>query len=267
MTLLVRERPAPTGMHVQVDRLRIGGLALRVSTVRDAAAHDRPERDHRDFVLVHGLGSSSATFGRLARRLASAGTVHLLDLPGFARVPRPREGLGMEDLARLVTRWVEHAGVQGATFLGHSMGAQVVTEVLAASPGIGSHLVLVGPTVEERARTATRQMLHLTRSTAFESHRLRALLLRAYVECGPRWFVRELRHMMRHPLEDRLRQVDVPVLLVRGEHDRVAPNPWAELLAAAAPRGRAVTVAGAAHAAMYDHGREVGDLVLEHVAR
>ena len=267
MTLLVREPPAPTGTRVRVDRLRIGGLALRVSTVRGRTAPDRPGPDHRDFVLVHGLGSSSATFGPLARRLASAGTVHLLDLPGFARVPRPPHGLAMEDLARLVTRWAAHAGVQGATYVGHSMGTQVVTEVVAAAPGLGSHLVLVGPTVEERARTVPRQMLHLAQSTAFESNRLRGLLLRAYAECGPRWYVHELRHMMRHPLEDRLRLVDVPVLVVRGEHDRVAPAPWVELLAGAAPRGRAVTVPGAAHAATYDHGREVGDLVLEHVAR
>jgi len=267
MTLLVGEPGAPARVDVRVDRLRIAGLALRVSTLRADPAADVPPDARRDFVLVHGLGASSRTFERLAPRLARAGTVHLLDLPGFARVPAPPNGLGVEEMGRLVTRWAGLAGVGEATFVGHSMGTQVVTEAVAASPGIASHAVLVGPTVDHRARTAVRQVLRLARSAAHEPHRVRALLLRTYAQCGPHWYARVLEDMLRHRIEERLRHVDVPVLVVRGEHDHVAPGPWADLLADAAPHGRAVTVPGAAHAAMYEHDRQVGDLVLDHAAR
>lgn len=267
MTLTVAETDGTARRVLRTDRVRIDGLALRVRTLGDATAPGPAGGVRRDFVMVHGLGASSATFEHLAGRLRHAGTVHLLDLPGFAHVPRPAGSLGIEDLARLVTCWAERAGVAGATFVGHSMGTQVVGEILAASPGTASHAVLVGPTVDDAAPTAPRQLLRLARSVLFESHGARAVMLRAYAECGPRWYLAELRRMLPHRLADRLAGVDVPVLVVRGEHDHVAPPAWVAHLAAVAPHGSAVTVPGAAHAAMHTHAREVADLVLEHVRR
>ncbi|GIG38269.1 alpha/beta fold hydrolase [Cellulomonas phragmiteti] len=266
MALTVREPRPERGTVVGAQRWRIDGVALRTWTVQDPVVDEVPLADRRDFVLVHGLGASSATFERLAPHLARVGTVHLVDLPGFARVPRPSGGLEVADLARVVTGWAERAGVQGATFVGHSMGAQVVAEALAASPDLASHGVLVGPTVDERAPTAGRQMLRLARSGLAESAAVRAVLVRGTLECGPRWYVTELRRMLRHDVAARVRAVEAPLLMVRGEHDHVAPAAWVAGLAATAPRGRAATVPGAAHAAMYTHGREVADLVLAHVA-
>ncbi|UZN04663.1 alpha/beta fold hydrolase [Cellulomonas sp. S1-8] len=266
MPQIVRGPRTGDRTDVRVDRVRIDGLALRTWTVRHAAVDDLAPEDRRDFVLVHGLGASSATYERLTARLGLTGTVHLLDLPGFGGVPRPAGPLGIEELAQLVTRWAERTGVSGATFLGHSMGAQVVVEAIAAAPGLASHAVLIGPTVDDRARTAPEQLVHLARSAVHDSARVQSLLLRGWVECGPRWFGTVLQGMLRHPVAERLREVDVPVLVVRGEHDHVAPPPWVRTLVDAAPRARAVTVPGAGHAPMYEHASEVGDLVLDLVA-
>lgn len=257
--------PPPTDGVVR--RLRVDGVALRTRTLPHDPAPDAPPTPGRDVVLVHGLGASSATFARMAPHLTGVGAVHLLDLPGFARVPRAGAAPRIEDLARLVTRWAQERGLHGAVLVGHSMGAQVVAEVAAATPGVASHVVLVGPVVDDRADTVTRQMVRLAASTAFEPHRTRAVLLRGVVQCGPRWYAAVLRQMLEHPVADRVRVVTVPVLVVRGEHDRVAPADWVARLAAAAPDGRAVTVAGAAHAAVHGRGRQVADLVLEHVRR
>ncbi|SFK30318.1 alpha/beta fold hydrolase [Cellulomonas sp. KH9] len=267
MPLAVGRAHAPTATTSRVDRVRIDGLPLRTRTLRDAMVDELPERERLDVVLVHGLGASSATLHPLARRLALAGTVHLLDLPGFGRVPRPRTDVGVADLARLVTRWAGRTGIEGATWVGHSMGAQVVVEAVATTPAVASHAVLVGPTVDDDARTAAQQLVRLAAGAVFEPVRAQALLARTYAECGPRWYLAVLRHMLEHPVAERVRQVDAPVLVVRGEHDRVAPPGWAARLASAARRGTHVTVPGASHAAMYARPDEVADLVLEHVAR
>ena len=262
MPLPVRGPRTPEG--ATVGDHRIDGLTLRAWTLATTSP-DQPAENHRDVVLVHGLGASSAYFEHLAQHLARTGTVHVLDLPGFARLPRPDGRLEVEELAGLVTRWMERAEVVRPTLLGHSMGAQVVTEVAASAPGAASGLVLVGPTTDATGRSAPRQLLRLARSSAHESAALQGVLLRSYTECGPRWYLTELRAMLRHRIEERLPDVDVPVLVLRGEQDRVAPADWAQLLAATAPQGRVVTVPGAGHAVMYDHAREVSDLVREHL--
>lgn len=249
-----------TGAALPVRREHVGGLDVRTWTADEGGAGP-------DVVLVHGLGTSAATFERLVPHLTPAATVHLLDLPGFARVPRPREPLGVADLAALVATWVERAGLDRPTLVGHSMGTQVVAEAAAAHPGTASGVVLVGPTVDEEGRTATRQLVRLAGSSVHESGGARRVVLRGYVECGPRWYLATLRGMLEHRMEDRLPYVDVPVLVVRGERDRVAPESWTRRLAALAPQGRAVTVPGAAHVAMYSHADRVADLVLAHAAR
>lgn len=267
MTLLLRAPGRPAGNAPRVARLRLDGLPLRTTTYDpdvqdpDVASAAAPRRA---FVLVHGLGASSATFAGLAEHLRRHGTVHALDLPGFGRVPRPARPLGMDDLGRLVARWAARTEVRDAVLVGHSMGTQVVAEVLATSPGTASHGVLLGPTVDDMAATAPRQLARLAASCVAEPPRVLAQLARTSLQCGPRWYTTELTRMLDHRVVDALRGVDVPVLVVRGEHDRVAPAGWVARLARVAPRGRAETVPEAAHNAMQSHAREVADLVLEH---
>lgn len=267
MPQTVRGSQAPSGLNVRIDRVRLGGLALRTWTTWIDATNDVPLAERHDIVLVHGLGVSSQYFERLAVHLGRVGAVHLLDLPGFAGVPRPHGHLEIEDFAGLIARWVEHAGLTRPTLVGHSMGSQVVTEVLASHPGLASHAVLVGPPVNARERSIPRQALRLLQSSWFESPRTRQVALGGYLECGPHWFASVLPRMLRYPVEDRLPDVDVPVLVVRGEHDHVAPRAWVETLADAAPRGRWVEVPGASHAVIYEHSRETAALVLDHVVR
>ncbi len=268
MPQTVKGSQAPSGLNVRIDRVCLGGLALRTwTTWIDGTDGDVPQEDRHDIVLVHGLGVSSQYFERLAVHLGRTGAVHLLDLPGFAGVPRPRGHLEIQDFAELIARWVRHAGLERPTFVGHSMGSQIITEVLASTPGIASHAVLVGPPVNADERSVVRQALRLAQSSLHESARTRGIALRGYVECGPHWFASVLPRMLRYPIEERLPDVDVPVLVVRGEHDHVAPRAWVELLADAAPQGRWVEIPDASHAVIYEHSRQMGRLVLEHVGR
>jgi pimeloyl-ACP methyl ester carboxylesterase len=63
----------------------------------------------------------------------------------------------------------------------------------------------------------------------------------------------------------RLRDVRVPVTVVRGTRDRLCPHDWAARLAAAAPRGRLVEIPGAAHMTPQTHADEVVALVRDAV--
>ncbi|QGQ19808.1 alpha/beta fold hydrolase [Cellulomonas sp. JZ18] len=259
--------PVPNGLNVRIDRLRVDGLPMRTWTCWRDDVDRRPPEQRRDVVLVHGIGVSSHYFQPLAGELARDGVVHMLDLPGFGDVPRPDRRMDVEDFAAVVERWLRSAGLDRPTLVGHSMGAQVVVELLAKAPELAGHAVLVGPTTDPRARSALRQGVRLLRTAVHESLRTNQTILVDYLQSGPYWYGVVLPSMVAYRTEERVQQVPLPVLVVRGENDRIAPLPWVQQVAAAAPDGRWAQVPGGGHAVFANHAREVAALVREHQAR
>lgn len=234
-----------------------------------------------DFVLVHGIGVSSRYFVPLAEELSRTGDVYLIDLPGFARLPRPRTPLTIAGFAAALDAIVGQLALDQPVLVGHSMGAQVVTELLAGGENIGHFVdeagaVLIGPPVNHRERRLLPLVWRFLQSSRHEPSAIRRIAVAAYLSTGPEWFFSVLPHMMNYPIEERIRQVPCPVTILRGEYDAVAPQPWIDLLAANAgtssgdPRAGgwswSATVRGAAHSVIYDHDDEVYRAVL-HLAQ
>jgi pimeloyl-ACP methyl ester carboxylesterase len=229
-----------------------------------------------DFVLVHGIGVSSRYFVPLAEELSRTGDVYLIDLPGFARLPRPRRPLTIGGFAAALDAIVGELSLDQPVFVGHSMGAQVVTELLAGGRNIAhfaaeAGAVLIGPPVNHRERRLVPLVLRFLQSSRHEPSSIRRIAVSAYLSTGPEWFFSVLPHMMNYPIEDRIRHVPCPVTLLRGEYDAVAPQAWIDLLARNAGDGSTdpragscthVTVRGAAHSVIYDHDDVVYDAVL-----
>ena len=225
-----------------------------------------------DFVLVHGIGVSSRYFVPLAEELSRTGDVYLIDLPGFARLPRPRTPLTIAGFAAALDAIVGQLALDQPVLVGHSMGAQVVTELLAGGENIGHFVdeagaVLIGPPVNHRERRLLPLVWRFLQSSRHEPSAIRRIAVAAYLSTGPEWFFSVLPHMMNYPIEERIQQVPCPVTILRGEYDAVAPQPWIDLLAANAgtssgdPRAGgwswSATVRGAAHSVIYDHDDEV----------
>jgi pimeloyl-ACP methyl ester carboxylesterase len=212
------------------------------------------------YVLVHGIGVSARYFRPLAEVLERDSHVLVPDLPGFGRSPDPDRALGVAELADVVAALVTDRGLTAPVLVGHSMGAQIVTEVLATRPGIAAGAVLIGPVVDDAARSGPHQAVRLARDSAHEPTRVNAIIVTDYARCGPRRYLATLPHMLGYPIHERLPLVAEPVVVVRGEHDRVAPRDWVHRLAALAPRGRAEEVPGAGHVAMYVDPERVREL-------
>jgi pimeloyl-ACP methyl ester carboxylesterase len=99
-------------------------------------------------VLVHGVTSSARTWWRVAPALAERGfEVLTVDLRGHGASPSVAEDLGLADLAADVADTVEAAAGPGPIDLlvGHSLGALVVSQLLATRPGLARRLVLEDP--------------------------------------------------------------------------------------------------------------------------
>jgi pimeloyl-ACP methyl ester carboxylesterase len=123
-------------MDVRV--VRCDGYNLRVTTWGSGAPHA---------VLLPGLSADSRALApqiRAMRRLV--GSVHVIDLPGFALRPALLvKDATFANLARYVGRVADEIGIEKATFLGHSLGGGVALHLALERPELVDGLVLLAP--------------------------------------------------------------------------------------------------------------------------
>jgi pimeloyl-ACP methyl ester carboxylesterase len=201
-------------------------------------------------LLVHGLGVSGKYFEPLISELAASYRIVTPDLPGFGASAHVRPSLTIQEQAAAMEHVVDHVGLHEPIVLGHSMGAQVVTEMAVRRPGRTRGVVLVGPVVDPAFPTAFDQGWRLLRDSAREPLPLKALTTREYFRAGPRSYGESLRHMLEYRIGDRVAQVTAPVEVLRGSHDPIASRAFVDGLAAAAPDGRAYELPSARHMAV-----------------
>jgi pimeloyl-ACP methyl ester carboxylesterase len=211
-------------------------------------------------VLVHGIGVSGRYFGPLAEALGRTHRVLIPDLPGFGRSPRPREGPTIQDMAAAVRGYLGAAHVEDAVLVGHSMGSQVVAEVMVQAPGLVRRGVLIGAVTDNHARTVVRQAVRLARDGLHEPPRVNALLTADFLRAGPRWYSAMLAPMLGYRTEDAVARIADELLLVRGEKDPVCTQRWQDELTAHARHGWGAVVPGAGHVVMYTEPDAVADL-------
>jgi pimeloyl-ACP methyl ester carboxylesterase len=231
-------------------------------TTAPDAASDAPV-----FVMVHGIGVSHRYFRRLRDELRGAGHTLTFDLPGFGRSPKPEGRWSVEQYAAFIGHVLDHEGVTGATVIGHSMGAQFVTELAGTRPDLVSRAVLVGPVTDPRRATAVQQGLALGRDTLKEPLVGNLVVFSDYLRCGVRWYTKELAPMLRYRTDLAIRRVMSPVLVIRGGRDPVASAEWCSLLVSQAPEGSLVEVGEARHLVQFSAPVETARAISAFAAR
>jgi 2-hydroxy-6-oxonona-2,4-dienedioate hydrolase len=214
-------------------------------------------------VFVHGIGISGKYLLPTAERLAPHVRALVPDLPGTGRSRRPPRALGVGGTAGALHAWLDAIGIERASFLGNSMGCQTIVRLAAERPERVDKLVLVGPTVDPRARALGRQILRLARDAFQEPVRLVGIAAWDYVVYGPLRLMQTGRSVVDDAIEVHAPNVAAPTLVVRGEHDPLVPQAWAEELTALLPDGRLEVVAGAPHAVNYTAADQLAALTLD----
>ncbi|MBG6192325.1 pimeloyl-ACP methyl ester carboxylesterase [Arthrobacter sp. CAN_A212] len=201
------------------------------------------------FVFVHGIGMSHRYFARLQAHLIPYGDTVVFDLPGFGGTPTPSQQLSVSDYAHVIADALKNAQLSGCVVIGHSMGAQFVTELAAQHPKLVSAIVLIGPVTDTAHPSATRNSLVLAFNTLLERPVTNLLVTAAYLKCGIRWYLAELPVMLTYRLDDKVASLTQPVLIIRGSLDPIANRAWCQKLARRASDGRATEIPGQPHAA------------------
>jgi pimeloyl-ACP methyl ester carboxylesterase len=243
------ERWVPAGEHLLFTRFSMGSLW-----------DERPA-----IVLVHGLGVSTRYFMPLANKLARHYRVLAPDLPGFGHSTKPPYIMNLPEHAHVLVDWMSAMDLERAVFLGNSLGCQVVMELAIRHRQRIERGILVSPTIAPSIRTAPqlamRWLLELPREIT-HGH----LLMRDYYDAGPRRFLRTFQYALRDEVEQKLDQIETPMLIIRGERDPLVPQKWVERMARELPQADLVVVSGKGHTVHFTAHDRVAALVREYLA-
>src|SRR2546425_998710 len=122
-------------------------LRLRGGEVDGLDLHYLVEGRGPAVVLVHGLGGFAESWRHTLRGLAARTTVYALDLPGFGASAKPRTRYRLPYFAGALHGFMEALGIQGASLVGHSLGAAVAVTYAVTHPARAERLALVGGVV------------------------------------------------------------------------------------------------------------------------
>lgn len=249
------------------ERLRVYDAFVRTGevTVNDHGIFYRTAGEERagrlPLILIHGLGVSSAYWGRLLPWLADDRPVYALDLPGFGRSEDPAIVLNSIQLAYGVHAWQMALGLDRAHVLAHSQGAQVAAELADAWPDTVASLTLVGATLGERDPPLPRMALRLLRTAPREDRTLLPVVARAYLRSGLRLMVLTNLLMSHEDSVVTLGHLALPTLIVRGERDPVVTERAADVLTNAITEARRIIIPGAPHGVHWSHAFELSRIV------
>ncbi len=233
-------------------------------------------------VLIHGFPLTRAIWEVQAAALARSWYVLRPDLRGAGRSSAPEGPYLMERHAADIAGLLDALGIERIVLIGHSMGgyvalafARMFTERLARLALVTSRLR--ADTVEEaaaRREIADRVERENSTEPIIETYLPRLLAPRTFAERrdvvdrayeiarqnAPAGSVATLRGMaLRASAEDIVEDVDVPMLMIAGAHDRVVGIEEARSIAARFPQGRLVIGGESGHLPMLEEPSRVTD--------
>lgn len=225
-------------------RVQVNGLEMYALVSTERAPPGAPA-----IVLVHGSGLSGRYMVPTAKELTRDFRVYVPDLPGYGQSADPGEVLGVPQLADWLDAWMGAVGLEHAALLGNSFGCQVIADLAARYPRRASHALLQGPTTPPEERSAFWQFVRWRQNQPYNrgAQWMNDVTMQAYKQAGLWRLVRGFHFQITDRIEDKMARIEARVLVIRGEHDPITRQGFAERLARLAPRGELKVIPGVAH--------------------
>jgi 3-oxoadipate enol-lactonase len=220
-------------------------------------------------IFLHGIGGSARMFAPQVASFASAGYQPIaLDLPGYGE-RTPVEAMSFEALAEDVEFTISQNGLERPVLVGHSLGGMVVQTMLRRRPGDYAAAVLsctspafgnpagdfqkkfvaarlapldAGRTMAQIAPDAAAGMMGPNPDPAG-----RTLFIAQYGLTAESTYRAAVQCVVTFDERANLPEIKVPVLCLAAEHDRNAPPPVLEKMAAKISGARYVCLPGVGH--------------------
>jgi 2-hydroxy-6-oxonona-2,4-dienedioate hydrolase len=237
------------------------GRKLRYQVPCEQLAPDAPA-----IVMVHGLVVSSRYLIPTMQELAPYYRVYAPELPGYGKSQKPDDYQNLDEMADTIAEWMTAIGLPNAILLGNSLGCQIIAHFSVRHPQRIQSAILLGPTMDVRARTARQEIGRWLVNLPSEPLSLFPIVLRDYLDIGFRRFAATFRHGLQDKVEAYLPRMHIPTLVVRGSRDTVVPQRWAEEVTRLLPQGKLVVIDKAAHDVNYNSPVQLSKVIREFLA-
>jgi pimeloyl-ACP methyl ester carboxylesterase len=237
-------------------------------------------------LLLHGIGANSLHWRYQLAGLADRFRLIAWNAPGYllsdnlwAQTPSCRDyAYALDDLLSAL-------GIDGFDIVANSFGTRVAQCFACHRPGRIGRVVFTGTSIphstspEERARSVEARARMIESGGYGFGDRAKALLgsaatadtlalvqqtLRA---TNPAGFMQAARFAVEAEMPPLAAGLTMPVLIIQGEEDRVAPAATnAKLLVAALPHARLIMLAGCGHLPEVEFPSRVNDLIAAHLS-
>lgn len=239
-------------------------------------------------VCVHGLGGTSNTWTPLMRALRNH-TVIRVDLPGSGRSGGVIGALSIERMVDAVAMVCKVLDIAGAHFVGHSMGSIVCQHLAVRHPSLVRSLALFGPLVcpPDAARDNIRARAQKALSGgAVAMQEIADAIVAGATSTSTREALPVAVSMVRESLMRQdaggygrscqalassesaaLEDIPVPVLLVTGDEDGVAPPGAVRAMASRLPNAHVVVLNRCGHWTTFERPTECAHQLEEFLRR
>lgn len=207
-------------------------------------------------IFIHGSGGTRALWAGQVQALAERANTVALDLPGRGASAGP--GMrSIPDYAAAVARFVESIAAPCPVPCGQSLGGGIVLQLLLDHPGrfaggilvaTGARLRVMPAILEGITRNYAAHLSNLELAVSPRTDRARlGPVLEANAGCPAQVALGDFQACDAFDVMDRLGEIDVPVLVISGEDDRLTPTKYADFLEKHIAGARRVHLADAGH--------------------
>jgi pimeloyl-ACP methyl ester carboxylesterase len=212
-------------------------------------------------IHLHGFAISGRLLLPTADLLATTYRTLVPNLPGYGRSVRPPHVLSIPELGQSVLQFMDAAGVERATLIGHSMGCIVALEAVRAAPDRFDGIVLVSPAGSPNNRPVFKNLGQLVLDGFREPPRALKIAIPDYFRFGIINACKLFWQMIHYSTIERLRELTKPTLVVLGAHDPFVNDSRVTEESKGNAHIQIVRIEGAAHAVNFSHPRKLAHLV------
>ena len=257
----------PSSTRDSLSRARLWTLGVRDGTARVGPykVHYLAAGSGHPIILLHGLAGQGLQWGDYIPLLAKDGRVYAPDLLGFGRSDRPDVDYSTPLQTEVLREFMDSQGIGRADLVGSSMGGWIAANfarlhpdrvrrlVLANAVGVGFDPATPEPFVPRSAAELPRLMDLLTPRASKVPGIIASGIVREMQPLVP-VVERHLQNRRRGigALDGQLGGLTMPVLLLWGAEDRVAPLAVASEFQREIPHSRLVILENCGHIAAYD---------------
>jgi pimeloyl-ACP methyl ester carboxylesterase len=266
---------------VQLAERQLAGLSARTATVDGLTIHyyEGGSADGDTLVMIHGFGANRDNWLRLARHFTERYRVIALDLPGFGESSKPDASYDVASQTERLHAFVTALNIEKPHLIGNSMGGHIAALYAARHPDQVSSIALLdnagitSPRMSEMFQMIERGQpnpLVVRKAEDFGT-----LMDFIFVNPPPlpdslkRHFAAQSMANQAHydmifaqlreqyvPLEPELPKIQVPVLVLWGDRDRVLDVSSIEVMKPLLQKPTVVVMKDCGHAPMIERPEE-----------